>query len=108
MQCGLYDISLCDAAHIFYDSDYAAGIARGRYKSNTNAEIAKRVQKLAREENARRSVGGRDGIVWRHPVNGPLEINSPPPSCRANSIKCNVPTVKYIYTLCIGTVVSYQ
>ena len=55
-----------DAAHIFYDSDYAAGIARGRYKSNTNAEIAKRVQKLAREENARRSTGGRDGIVWRH------------------------------------------
>ena len=31
-----------------------------------SAEIAKRVQKLAREENARRSTGGRDGIVWRH------------------------------------------
>ena len=56
-----------DTAHIFYDSDYAAGIARGRYRASTNRQIAKLVQRLARAENARRSNGtGKNGIVWTH------------------------------------------
>ena len=55
-----------ETANIFYDSDYAAGIARGRYRANTNCKLAKLVQRLARTENARRSFGGRRGIVWTH------------------------------------------
>jgi ribonuclease HI len=56
-----------DTAHIFYDSDYAAGVARGRYRSNQNVKLAKLVQRLAREENARRSQGkGLNGIIWTH------------------------------------------
>ena len=54
-------------AYIFYDSDYAAGVARGRYRTKTNRRLARLVQRIAREENARRRDGtGRNGIVWTH------------------------------------------
>ena len=45
---------------------HAAGVSRGKYRTNTNKKLAKLVQRLAREESARRSTGGRNGIVWCH------------------------------------------